>query len=200
MDYAPSIKYFEPEQVEAILAKANSLRDKALLSVMYQCGLRRAEVQFLTRDDFNPARGMLRVTRLKKQNSFWHECALWRQTKRLLSQYLASRTDHHDALFLGQRGQAIGPERVYRLFRAAAEAAGITFGETDRRGRRHPSPHRLRHSIAVHQMNCGIPVEDIMEHLAHESMDTTLIYARVLTPRKKKNAMAMESSHHFAKF
>lgn len=200
MEYLPDIKYFEAEEIEAILAAARSVRDKALIYLVYQCGLRRGEVQFLTRHDYNAPRSMLRVTRLKKRSSFWHEVVLWTQTKKLLNEYLSTRKDHNDALFLAQRGDApIGPDGVYFILRYAAERAGIELTEKDERGNRHPSPHRLRHSIAVHQTNCGIPIEDIMEHLAHSSIATTMVYARVLTPRKKRNAMLMQASHCFAR-
>ncbi len=199
--FAPDIKYLEPEEVEAIIGAADTARDKAMLAIMYICGLRRAEVQFLIRDDYNAARGLLRVTRLKKRDSYWHEIPLWTRAKTLLNEYLKTRTDHHDALFLGRKaGQALAPQGVYYVFLQAAKKAGVRIRDrADGRGNRHPSPHRLRHSIAVHQMNCGIDIADIQEHLAHAKIDTTMIYARVLTPRKKRNAMLMQSSHHFAK-
>jgi len=199
--YVPDIKYLEPDEVEAIIEAADSVRDKAMLAIMYVCGLRRGEIQFLVRDDYNVARGLLRVTRLKKRDSYWHEIPLWTRAKTLLNEYLKTRTDHNDALFLGRKGdQALAPQGVYYVFVEAAKKAGVRIRDVaDGRGNRHPSPHRFRHSIAVHQMNCGINIADIQEHLAHASINTTMIYARVLTPRKKRNAMLMQASHHFAK-
>lgn len=200
-EYIPEIKYFEAEEIEAILAATRSLRDKAMIYTIYQCAMRRAEVQFLTRHDYNKGRGLLRVTRLKKRSSYWHEIVLFSQTKRLLDKYLATRHDHHDALFLSARRDGpVGPDGVYFAFRYAAERAGIALLDArDERGIRHPSPHRLRHSFIVHEMNCGIPIEDIMEHAAHNSINTTMTYARTLTPRKRRNAMLMEASHCFAR-
>jgi integrase/recombinase XerD len=194
--------YFEPEEVEAVLRSAPRLRDKALLAVVYQCALRRGEVAFLRRDDYNPGRGMLKVTRLKKDGAFTHEIALWRRTKQLLNKYLASRRDHFDALFLSRKGgDSVGGHAVYRIFRNAAEKAGMAVRQPrDGRGLRHPSPHRLRHSFAVHSMNFGARIEDVQEHLGHSSINSTLVYARVLNPRKKRIALLTEASHHFAKF
>jgi integrase/recombinase XerD len=199
--FTPDIKYLEPDEVEAIIGAAESPRDKAMLAILYVCGLRRGEVQFLVRDDYNATRGLLRVTRLKKRDSYWHEIPLWTKAKTLLNAYLKTRTDHHDALFLGRKGgQSLAPQGVYYVFLEAVKKAGIRITDkTDGRGNRHPSPHRFRHSIAVHQMNCGIDIADIQEHLAHSSINTTIVYARVLTPRKKRNAMLMQASHHFAK-
>lgn len=203
--YIQEVKYFQPEEMEAIMGSAATLRDKALIAVLYNCALRRGEVQFLTRMDYNEPRSMLRVTRLKKRESFWHEIVLWNQTRRLLREYLKSRKDHFDPLFLGHKpscqGQAMGPDAVYFAFRAAAERAGIKLIDgPDERGNRHPGPHRVRHSFAVHAMNMGLPIEVLQEHMAHESIDTTMIYARVLNPVKKRQAMLMQASHAFAKF
>lgn len=204
MSYEPQVKYCEPEQIEKILEATNSIRDKALLALVYQCGLRRSEVQLLSRNDYFPSRGMLRVLRRKKRETYWHEMVLWGRTKKLLNDYLKTRLDHFDALFLNESklaGQPVGPQAVYYIFRDAAERAGVQpQGKKDGRGNRHLAPHVLRHSIAVGMMNCGIPVEVIMEHLAHAKLETTLIYARCLTPVKKRAAMMMESSHSFANF
>jgi integrase len=201
-DHAPEVLYFEPEEVESVLRSAGKLRDKALLAVIYQCALRRGEVALLRRDDYRPDRGFLRVTRLKKDGCFSHEIALWRRTKHILNQYLASRKDHFDALFLSRKGNdSIGGHAVYRIFRDAAEKAGVKVEQrADRRGLRHPSPHRLRHSFAVHSMNFGARIEDVQEHLGHDSINSTLVYARVLNPRKKRNALLTEMSHCFADF
>lgn len=199
------VKYLEQQEVAAIIESAESKRDKAMLAVIYQCGLRRAEVGLLLRDDYNRPRSMLRVTRLKKRDSYWHELVLWASTKRLLDQYLKQREedkDYNDALFPSRKGgMPISHAGVYWAFVKAAEKAGVRIKDKpDERGNRHPSPHRLRHSIAVHQMNCGIDIVDIQEHLAHAKIETTLVYARIMTPRKKRNAMLMQASHHFAKF
>jgi integrase len=197
------ILYFEPDEVEAIINAAQTIRDKALLAVIYQCALRRSEVQLLTRDDYRPVRKMLRVTRLKKERNFVHEIALWRRTTHLLNQYLASRKDHFDALFLSRKGgDALSGHAVYLIFRHAAELAKIKVesSKDDKRGLRHPSPHRLRHSFAVHSMNFGARLEDVQEHLGHDSIESTLVYAKVLNPRKKRNAMLSELSHHFSRF
>jgi len=196
------IKYLEPEEVTAIIQAAESKRDKAMIAVAYNCALRRGEVGLLVRDDYNRPRSMLRVTRLKKRESFWHEIPLWIPTKRLLDAYLKEREDHFDAMFLSRKdGLPVGRSAVYWAFVNAAKKAGVTVrDEADGRGNRHPSPHRIRHSCAVHQMNCGMRIEDIQEHLAHSSITTTQIYARVMTPRKKRNAIQMQASHHFARF
>lgn len=189
------IKYLTAEQVEDLIGGAGSLRDKALLFLIYNCALRRSEVRYLIRDDYDKTKGVISVTRAKKKTDTVHEIVLWGQTKALLDKYLKTRKDHYDALFLSRkRGDALNPKGVYHVFKAAAKKARIFV-----RGHEVPSPHSLRHAFAVHAMNMGMPVEIIKDHLAHESIDTTLSYAQVMTTVKLRWAKRQEASHHFAK-
>lgn len=196
------VKYFAADDVEKIIAAAKSLRDKAMLAVLYQCALRRGEVGLLVRDDYRKDLGLLKVTRLKKTEYYTHEIALWKRTKHLLNVYLSSRTDHHDALFMSRKGgDALQGWAVYDIFRKAAVEAKVEIeSKPDKRGNRHAGPHRFRHSFAVHSMNFGAPIEDVKEHLGHTSIESTLVYARVLNPRKKRMALLTEMSASFAKF
>jgi integrase/recombinase XerD len=192
---AAKIKYLTAEQVEAVINNAGSLRNKALLFLIYNCALRRSEVRLLIRDDYDKEHGVLCVTRLKKKTPRVHEIVLWNSTKGLLDKYLKSRKDHNDALFLSRkRGDALNYKAVYHIFKNAARKARITM-----RGHKLPGPHSLRHSFAVHSMNMGMPVELIKDHLAHESINTTLVYAQVMTTVKLRWAKRQEASHHFAK-
>lgn len=187
------IKYLTVEQVEALVNNAGSLRNKALLFSIYNCALRRSEIRLLIRDDYDKSRGVLNVTRMKKRTPYSHDIVLWGSTKTLLDRYLKNRKDHKDALFLSRkRGDALHYKAIYHIFKTAAKRAKISLG-----GRL--GPHSLRHSFAVHAMNMGMPIELIKDHLAHESINTTLVYAQVMTTVKLRWARRQEASHHFAR-
>lgn len=194
--HPPIIKYLDRSQVEAVIGAARGPRNQAMLALVYNCGLRRAEVGMMTRDCYKPGRGihgMVLVPRLKKRGRIeWHEIMLWRRTAYLLKKYLATRKDMSDALFLSRKHVSMTAQAVYYVFRDAAIRAGVP---KDRR-----SPKAFRHSIAVHCMNMGADPVDIQNHLGHSSINSTLIYAKVLTPRKSKLTIESEASHHFAKF
>lgn len=189
-----SVKYLSAEQVASVIEAAGGLRNKALLAAVYQCGLRRGEVELLERDSFsrNRGHGVMKVTRIKKDGFYVQEIPLWRRTTTLLAEYIDSRTDHMDPLFLSHKLVAMTGQAVYYVFRNAAIRAGLPEDLLH--------PHVLRHSIAVHLMNMGVDLADVQEHLGHDSIDSTLVYARVLNPRKRRNALLSEVSHHFAKF
>jgi integrase/recombinase XerD len=188
------LKYLTAEQVSAVVDNAPPPRDKALVALLYNCGLRRAEVGLLTRSDLTPRSGggMLRVKRLKKAGFYEHEIVLLRRTAKLLEEYLATRSDYADAMFIGRTGLPLSGQSVYCAYRQAAKAAGIP------RDLWHP--HALRHSIGVHLRNMGTPIDEIKEHLGHDSLESTLQYARVVTPTKARTAMMAEHSHCIARF
>lgn len=189
------MQYLTAQQVSDVIRAAVSARDKALLAVAYNCGLRRAEAALLMRSDFFPKAGpygMLKVKRIKKKGVFVHEIPIWRRTSMALQAYLRTRDDYEEPMFLSRKGGAMSGQAVYYAFQEASRRAGI------------PSdlwhPHVLRHSIAVHLMNLGADLADVQEHLGHDSIDSTLVYAKVLNPRKNRNALLSEVSVHFAKF
>jgi len=192
---ASSVKYLQPEDVTRIIRAAPGIRDKAILAVMYNCGLRRSEIALLRRDDFVNDRGhagMLKVKRLKKGSLYEHEIPLWSRTSRLLRDYLATRADGLEPLFLSRVRAPVSGQAIYLMFRDVAESLGLPADL------RHP--HVLRHSIGVHLRNMGIPIDEIREHLGHDDINTTLIYARVLSPTKTRSALLAEHSHHIAGF
>lgn len=166
-----------------------------MLALMYNCGLRRGEVGLLMRDDYRrrgAPHGRVLVYRLKRRDAQAHEIPLWNRTKRLLEAYLRSRRDHLAPLFLSQKGSPIGPQGVYYAFRRAARAAGLPEDLH--------FPHSLRHSIATHLVNMGVDLVDVQEHLGHKKIDSTLVYAKVLNPRKVRTALRAQSSHYVASF
>lgn len=187
------MRYLKVEDVSNVIGRATGVRDKALLAVIYNCGLRRGEVALLVRDDFMPRagpHGALRVRRLKREDFPEQEIPLWGRTSRLLRAYLKARQDSMDALFLSRKSRPMTPQAVYYAFRRALAGTSI----------RSIGPHCLRHSIATHLINMGLDLVDVQDHLGHKKIDSTLVYAKLLNPRKTRNALLAESSHHVAKF
>jgi integrase/recombinase XerD len=190
------IKYLTPEQVTNVIRACRNRRDRAMMAVMYECGLRRSEIGLLTRDSFverSGTSGIMRVIRLKKKFPYVQEIPLWRRTTRLLKRYLRRRRDSSDALFLSRKGGPVTGQAAYYVYRKAARRARLP---EDRRGK----THAMRHSIATHMIAMGLDLADVQEHLGHHDINTTLVYARMTNPRKVRNTLLSEVSHHFAKF
>lgn len=166
--------------VERLLAAAGdgedagSLRDRALLEVLYGAGARVSEVVGLDVDDVDLTS---RSLRLFGKGSKERIVPLGRYAADALGSYLtrerpalAAKGKAGAAVFLNQRGGRLSRQSVFGLVRRAAEVAGLD-GEI--------SPHTLRHSYATHLLEGGADVRVVQELLGHASVTTTQIYTMV---------------------
>ena len=179
-----TIKYLSTTQVEKLLSKIESLRDKTMFALMYLYGLRISEATGIKLDDLrlNDDRMFIRASK----NGISGEQVLTKQAKKYLIPYLSQRkklTDKNksksDILFLSKKGGRLDNSQVFRLFKEYATIAKIP------EDKRHP--HVLRHSIAVHMAEDGVPVEYVQTHLRHRRIDNTMVYFQITS--KKRHEM-----------
>lgn len=170
--------------VEAILNAsavgdtAASLRDRALLEVLYGCGARVSEAIGLDVDDIDldPDEAWVRLLgkgskmRVVPVGSYAIE-ALRAYTVRARPPFVASGKGT-PALFVNQRGGRLSRQSAFTIIRNAAERAGI--GTLI-------SPHTMRHSFATHLLEGGADIRVVQELLGHASVTTTQIYTHVST-------------------
>jgi len=150
------------------------LRDRAMLELLYGCGLRVAELCALDLASYDAG---AREVRVFGKGSKERVSPLGAQAQRALDDYLARRGElgakaklPTDALFLNQRGARLTSRTVARHLQKYAGAAGIA---------RHVTPHALRHSFATHLLNAGADLRAIQELLGHASISTTQRYTAV---------------------
>jgi integrase/recombinase XerD len=173
------------EQVERLLdasgpapgteepADAASLRDRALVELLYATGARVSEVVQLDVDDL--AHGD--VLRVRGKGSKERIVPIGSFARAAVDAYLArarpafaSRGRGTPRLFLGVRGAPLSRQSAWAVLQRAAEAADLTA---------HVSPHTLRHSFATHLLQGGADVRVVQELLGHSSVATTQIYTHV---------------------
>lgn len=166
------------DQVSALLDATagddpQSLRDRALLELLYATGARVSEAVDLNVDDVgDPELVLLRGKggreRIVPVGSYARAAidAYLVRVRPLFSQ----RGTATPALFLGARGSRVSRQNAWLIIRRAAERAGIA---------QEVSPHTLRHSFATHLMQGGADVRVVQELLGHSSVATTQIYTRV---------------------
>lgn len=163
------------EEIDAMIdaidpLKAEANRDRAMMEVLYGCGLRVSELTGLEISRIYAAEGYLVVRgkgdkeRMVPMSESAVECiADWMKDRARMGVAPSAR----DTLFISSRGTALTRQRVFQIVRALADAAGI---------RKVISPHTLRHSFATHLLEGGANLRAIQQMLGHASIDTTQIY------------------------
>jgi len=161
-------RYLTQIELRAFFAAIQSLRDRTLFALIYHYGLRVGEVALLRCEDVDPDRGRIVIKRLK--SGAWTEQPLFSTTARLLRRYTGTlRGSAEDPLFRGRHG-SLKKRQIQSLFSRYRDQAGL-----DRRY----TCHGLRHSIATHLLDAGVALEFVQDHLGHQSIRSTSIYARI---------------------
>jgi len=187
----PLPKSLTESEVEALLQAPDvsqflGLRDRAMLELLYACGLRVSELIDLPVSQLNLRQGVLRVVgkgNKERLVPLGEEAADWldRYQHQARPALLAERMS--DALFVTQRGAAMSRQAFWYLIKRYARQAGITTGL---------SPHGLRHSFATHLLNHGADLRVLQMLLGHSNLSTTQIYTHVARERLK----GVHAAHH----
>ena len=173
--YLPAV--LSVEEVDAIMEsvdlKASSgLRDRAILEVLYGCGLRVSECTGLLLSHVHLDEGYVDV--IGKGNK-QRIIPLGEMAADAVRNYLPVRPEpsaraYEDVLFLNHFGRPLSRVSVFNLVKERAMAAGI---------HKEISPHTFRHSFATHLIEGGADLRIVQEMLGHESILTTEIYTHI---------------------
>jgi integrase/recombinase XerD len=173
-------------QVEEILngcdsGKAEGLRMRAMLEVLYSTGVRRFELAGLKLFDVDVERGALMVRQGKGNKDRLvpigeRACAWVDKYLRELRPDLATGADDYH-LFLDDDGRGFTPERIGELVRRHLSAAGVEH---------HGSCHLFRVACATHMLENGADIRFIQSLLGHAKLDTTQIYTLVSLAKLKE--------------
>nr|MBF0682280.1 site-specific tyrosine recombinase XerD [Pseudomonas sp.] len=187
----PLPKALSEADVEALLAAPDigdplGLRDRAMLEVLYACGLRVTELISLTLEQINLRQGVLRtlgkgnkerLVPLGEEAMHWLERYL-RQARGLL---LADKPS--DVVFPSQRGSQMTRQTFWHRIKLHASVAGVSAAI---------SPHTLRHAFATHLLNHGADLRTVQMLLGHSDLSTTQIYTYVARARLQE----LHARHH----
>lgn len=188
-------KALSVNQIELIIAStgdgstAKSLRDCALVELLYSTGARISELIDLDRNDLKDPitslrllgkGGKERIVPVGKYAVDAMEKYLVRARPALLAN---GNSGNERALFLNQRGTRLSRQSAWEIIRTAAKNAGIEV---------EISPHTMRHSFATHLLDGGADIRTVQELLGHASVATTQIYTLVTIDRLRE---AYASAH-----
>lgn len=148
------------------------LRDKAILEIMYGCGLRVSEVVGMKISCLYLKEGFVRVVGKgdKERLVPIGEMAVDAVQAYVEARPAAADAESDDILFLNRFGRSLSRQSVFKMIQRQALLAGI---------RKEVSPHTFRHSFATHLVENGADLRVVQEMLGHESITTTEIYTHV---------------------
>jgi integrase/recombinase XerD len=166
---------FSKQEVKKLLDKTNNLKHKAMLSLVYACGLRRSELLNLKLTDLATDRKLLIIKNAKGNKD--RVVPLSEKVTALIRDYYKAYTPQF-WLFEGQfAGEKYSERSLQKVFTNALESAQIKKPAT---------LHWLRHSYATHLLESGTDLRYIQELLGHKSSKTTEIYTHVSTNQIQK--------------
>ena len=185
-----SLKFLSREQLQRLLnqpdtTKAQGLRDRAILELLFSTGLRVSELMRLNRDqiDFKSREiGVIgkgvrpRVVFVSDSSAHW------------LNQYLSFREDPYKPLFVrysgkkasvkqGEEGVRLSVRSIQRIVEKYVRKAKLPVKIT---------PHGIRHTFATDLLTAGADLRAIQEMLGHKNISTTQIYTHVTNPQLKQ--------------
>ncbi len=178
----------EVDQLEASIdrSKPEGQRNRAIIEVLFSCGLRVSELTHLRLSDLFLDEGYIRVMGKGSKerlvpisNRAVHELELWFFDRNLMT----IKAGEEDYVFLNRRGAHLTRTMILIMVKRQAEAAGI---------QKTISPHTLRHSFATALLEGGADLRVIQAMLGHEDIGTTEIYTHIDTTTLREEIL----QHH----
>jgi integrase/recombinase XerD len=156
-----------------------ALRDRALLELMYACGLRASEAIGLELQDVDLEDGILRA---RGKGSKERLVPIGSEASRALALYVARGRPRlvgdrlEGRLFVNHRGSGLTRQGLYKIVQRHARTAGLEHKM---------SPHTLRHTFATHLLAGGCDLRSLQEMLGHADIATTQVYTHLSAERLK---------------
>jgi len=156
------------------LSTPEGTRNKAILEIMYGCGLRVSEVTGLLISNIYPAEEYIRVTGKGNKERL---IPIGREALKNIEVYINQVRKlqpickgYEDVLFLNRRGKSLSRVMIFMLIKDLAKKINL---------QKNISPHTFRHSFATHLVEGGADLRAVQQMLGHESITTTEIYTHL---------------------
>ena len=149
-------------EVNAIISEARSVKERAIVEVLYDCGLRNEELRTLRMKHLQGT--LLQVTGKGTKQRI---VAMPPPALEALYGWLRQRPTENDLVFPSKHGKVMTGKQLRRIVSRLGKLAGVV---------KQIGAHTFRHSIATHLAIRGVPVEKIQLFLGHESPETTMTY------------------------
>lgn len=151
-------------------SSTKGLRDRAILELLYSCGLRVTELCDLKLSDLFFGEGYIRIIGKGDKQRLVPISSVARTRIQLYMDQTQEQHQKEDTLFLNNRGKRLTRVMIFNIIKQAAQRAGIE---------KSISPHTFRHSFATHLLQGGANIRQVQELLGHENILTTEIYTHL---------------------
>ncbi len=178
------------DEVDALLESIDTTtllgkRDRAMIELMYSCGLRVSEIISLNHFDIKLSEGFLLIT---GKGSKQRVMPMSEPAMDLISAYLSEVrpilvNSNEDSFFVSKRGSSMSRQNFFYIIKNYVALAGIS---------KPISPHSLRHAFATHLVQNGADLRSVQLMLGHSDISTTQIYTQIQNITLKKE----HSLHH----
>jgi integrase/recombinase XerD len=187
----PLPKFLTEGEVDQLLACPDlsdmiGLRDKAMLEILYACGLRISELVNMPVSAVNLRQGVVRITGKGNKERL---VPMGEESMRWLERYLRDArpvllgAQTSEVMFPSNRGQTMTRQAFWYRVKLYSQRAGVKTSL---------SPHTLRHAFATHLLNHGADLRVVQLLLGHSDLSTTQIYTHIAQARMQ----ALHARHH----
>ena len=169
-----SIKEIDKLIAAIDLSKAEGERNRAMLEILYSCGLRVTELITLKLSNVSFVEGFIKVVGKGNKERL---APIGNTALKYLNIYINEVRNHQeiqkgykDIIFLNRRGKQLTRVMIFTIIKQLAKKIGL---------KKNISPHTFRHSFATHLIQGGADLRAVQEMLGHESITTTEIYTHL---------------------
>ncbi len=161
-------KYLKQDELKALLEAPRRMRDRLIIKLLYETGMRVGELTALTIGDVDLEAGEITIQQAKRHVEGRKVPLVNSWTKSMLRDYVGTRKIRRDPLFVSNKRGPLSRRQVERMVCNYGQAIGL---EKDK-----CHPHVLRHTHAVHALKSGIDLRTLQQNLGHSSIEVTAIY------------------------
>jgi site-specific recombinase XerD len=161
-------KYLKEAELRALLEQPVRMRDRLIIKLLYETGMRVGELSALTIGDVDLDAGEITIQRAKRHEEGRKVPIINSWTKTMLRDYIGTRRTRKDPLFVSNKRGPLSRRQIERLIAKYGLAVGIDKDKCH--------PHVLRHTHAVHALKSGIDLRTLQQNLGHSSIEVTAIY------------------------
>ncbi len=161
-------KYLKENELKALLETPKRMRDRLVMKLLYETGIRVGELSALTIGDVDLDAGEITIQHAKRHREGRKVPIVNSWTRAMVRDYVGTRKNRKDPLFVSNKRGPLSRRQIERLV--------FKYGTEINLDKDKCHPHVLRHTHAVHALKSGIDLRTLQQNLGHSSIEVTAIY------------------------